>query len=173
MKTISLLSFFFLLFTTKAQNTDSLGVKNLHKVASGLYRSAQPSKEEFKILDSAGFETILSLRNRVSDKRRARTTSLTIKRYRVNAWRMDEEDVLQALRLIQSYEKPLLLHCLHGSDRTGVIVAAYRMVFEGWTKERALAEFQNPKYGYHEGWFPGLTNLIRNMNVEYLKKELQ
>lgn len=173
MKTISLLTFFFLLFCTNAQDVDSLEVKNFHKVTSELYRSAQPTKEGFVALDSAGINTIFSLRNRVSDKRRSKNTNLTVERYKINTWRMDQEDVLEVLKLIQSYEKPVLLHCLHGSDRTGVIIAAYRMVFEGWTKERALAEFQNPKYGYHEGWFPGLTNLVRDLDVAYLKNELK
>jgi protein-tyrosine phosphatase len=35
---------------------------------------------------------------------------------------------------------PVLLHCEHGSGRTGVMVAIYRMEYEGWSAEDAIAE---------------------------------
>ena len=44
---------------------------------------------------------------------------------------------------------PVLVHCLHGSDRTGTIVAMYRIVEQGWTREAAIAEMTGGGYGYH------------------------
>jgi tyrosine-protein phosphatase SIW14 len=44
--------------------------------------------------------------------------------------------------------KPCLVHCLHGQDRTGIVVAAYQ-VRRGWTKDAAMAEAR--KYGYR--WY--------------------
>ena len=34
----------------------------------------------------------------------------------------------------------VLVHCKDGVDRTGTIVAIYRMTHEGWTSNKALAE---------------------------------
>jgi tyrosine-protein phosphatase SIW14 len=34
----------------------------------------------------------------------------------------------------------VLVHCQHGEDRTGLVIAAYRVRFWGWTKEKAMAE---------------------------------
>ncbi|MGH9869497.1 MAG: hypothetical protein ACREAA_15195 [Candidatus Polarisedimenticolia bacterium] len=41
------------------------------------------------------------------------------------------------------------MHCKHGRDRTGVIVAAHRMSHEGWATERAYQEAK----GFGLGWW--------------------
>ena len=35
---------------------------------------------------------------------------------------------------------PVLVHCHHGVDRTGYIIALHRIINEGWTVDRALRE---------------------------------
>lgn len=34
----------------------------------------------------------------------------------------------------------MLIHCKHGQNRTGLIAAMYRVVYQGWSKDQALAE---------------------------------
>lgn len=52
----------------------------------------------------------------------------------------NEYCVQQCLRILR--EQPeVLVHCFSGVDRTGFIVAAYRMQVEGWTFERAHNEW--------------------------------
>jgi len=34
----------------------------------------------------------------------------------------------------------VFVHCRRGKDRTGVVIACYRMRAEGWTAEQALGE---------------------------------
>ena len=41
---------------------------------------------------------------------------------------------------IVAAEKPVFVHCLHGEDRTGLVIGAYRMLVEGWSFDRACAE---------------------------------
>ena len=47
----------------------------------------------------------------------------------MNAGKVSQEQLIDALRIIKNRKGPVLLHCWHGSDRTGATVAAYRIVF--------------------------------------------
>lgn len=42
---------------------------------------------------------------------------------------------------------PVLVHCKAGLHRTGLVVAAYRMEYQGWSKERALDELRANGFG--------------------------
>jgi tyrosine-protein phosphatase SIW14 len=70
---------------------------------------------------------------------------------------MTEDELIEALTLLVKSEKPVLIHCVYGSDRTGTVVAAYRIIFENWSKEKAIQEMLEKKYKIH----PIFDNLIR------------
>lgn len=36
--------------------------------------------------------------------------------------------------------RPLFIHCKHGHERTGIVIAHYRMKIEGWSKWKAIKE---------------------------------
>jgi len=114
----------------------------------------------------------LNLRNRLSDKRYAKNTGLALIHIRINSWRMDYEDILSALSVIKNSSSPVLVHCKHGADRTGVVVASYRIAFEGWTKEQAIEEFLKEQFGYHQGWLPNLLKLLESLDEEKLRGDV-
>ena len=37
---------------------------------------------------------------------------------------------------------PIFLHCLHGKDRTGLMVAIFRMARQGWSFDKAYTEMK-------------------------------
>ena len=86
---------------------------------------------------------------------------------------LGEQQLLEALTLIKNRKGPLLIHCWHGSDRTGATVAAYRLVFQNWSKEQAIDEMVNGGYGYHAGIYPNLLELINKLDVAKIRKQLQ
>ena len=45
---------------------------------------------------------------------------------------------------------PVLVHCRQGHDRTGTIVACWRMKYQGWTYEESLEEAA--AYGFNPLW---------------------
>ena len=71
------------------------------------------------------------------------------------------DDVLvQFLKLLQENpKKRVFVHCRLGDDRTGMMIAAYRMAAQGWTAEEAMHEMQ--QFGFstiHHLICPGLAS---------------
>ena len=48
---------------------------------------------------------------------------------------------------ILSNNQPIYVHCLHGSDRTGLALALYRILKNNWTCKAAIAEAKRFQYG--------------------------
>ncbi len=145
---------------------------NIYKVSDKLYRSEQPDEEEFKELSELGIGEVLNLRQYHSDNEEAEGVNLRLHQIKISAGDISEEQVIAALRIIQNSESLILVHCWHGSDRTGAIVASYRVVVEGWSKEQAIDELINGGYGYHESIYPNVVDLIQSLNVEQIRREI-
>jgi tyrosine-protein phosphatase SIW14 len=54
--------------------------------------------------------------------------------------RPDKNTLSLGVYFMQILPKPLLVHCLHGKDRTGYMIAKYRMIVQGWPYEKAWKE---------------------------------
>src|SRR5690606_31307602 len=82
---------------------------------------------------------------------------------------ISDQMIIDAMKIIKEAPKPLLVHCAHGSDRTGIVIALYRILFQNWTKEAAINEMQQG--GYHFHWIhKNLIRYLQNTDVEQLKK---
>ena len=64
------------------------------------------------------------------------------------------------------------MHCWHGSDRTGTVIAMYRMVVQGWSREDALDELVNGGYGYHT-IYRNIPAYIRNVDIDSIRQQLK
>lgn len=146
--------------------------KNLYKVDNDLYRSEQPSKKGFKDTEVMGVKTVLNLRRLWNNTKKAKNFNFNLVNLPLKAKLLNEDDIVKALSIIQNSEKPVLVHCWHGSDRTGAVVAAYRIVFNNWSKEDAIAEFKIKDLGYHYRMYPNLLVLLNDLDVEKIKTEL-
>ena len=121
------------------EKIDSKYFNNLYKVNEVLYRSEQPGRKGFKQLEEAGVKTVINFRRKSNDAGKAKGTDLQLERIPLRAKELTEADIIEVLCKIHNAEKPVLIHCYRGSDRTGVITAAYRVIFENWPKEKAVA----------------------------------
>ena len=154
--------------TQWAERVQLDGAPNLHRVTWNIYRSAQPTSRGFKNLEKLGIKTVVNLRAFHGD--RLTGTSLRGIRIKMNAWHPEEEDVVQAMRvLLDESGEPYLVHCQHGADRTGMIIAAYRVVVQDWRREDAVDEMVNGGYGYHLIWGDILRYLER-LDVEKIRR---
>ncbi|AMT86616.1 protein tyrosine phosphatase [Pseudomonas fluorescens] len=121
---------------------------NLFRMSPTLYRSALPSRSAVPLLNDLHVVTVINfLPDADSDWLSAPGIKQVQLPYRTN--HVDDSDVLKALRAIQSAEAdgPVLMHCKHGSDRTGLMAAMYRVVVQGWSKEQALKEMTEGGFG--------------------------
>lgn len=149
---------------------ENSAVENFYRISPDLYRSGQPSGSDMQELQSRGFKSILNLRQYNSDDKEARGTTLGLYHIRMNAGRVRDEQVIDALKVIRDAPKPMLVHCWHGSDRTGLVVAMYRIVFEGWSKEAAINELKQPQFGHHESIYKNIPRYIEQADVEAIRR---
>ena len=150
------------------------GAPNLHRITPDFYRSAQPLKAGFPGLEKEiGIKTVVSLRAFHSDKTLAAGTGIKLISIPINTWAIDRRDLVRALAEIEIARKqgPVLLHCQHGADRTGLVSALYRMLYEGWTREAALDEMRNGKFGYHPVW-GNIPRFLEKVDLAALRKDV-
>ena len=150
--------------------------KNFHKVNEKLYRSGQPDEDEFESLCTFNeIRSVLNLRENNSDKDEIDAVNKRWKKavvlYEIplDTGKIPEDDLYKILTVIRDAPKPLLIHCWHGSDRTGCAVAAYRIVFENWSVEEAISELMKPEYGHHKRIYPNIPELLRKADWKKIR----
>ena len=155
----------FLLFLTAAsaaqeagnEATPYGGLPNFHQVSGHLYRGGQPGPGGLRELARLGVKTVINLRDEDEHARAegeaARAEGLRY--YNVplgQHGRPSDADLERVLRIIDSPgEQPVFVHCHRGADRTGLVVAVYRMTHDGWTAARAQEEAN--RYGMRRWQF--------------------
>jgi protein tyrosine/serine phosphatase len=121
---------------------------NLYQMSPTLYRSALPSGQNLPVLEQLKVKTVVSF-IKDDDREWIGQQNIEAVSFPTHADRVDDADVLKVLRTLQSAEQngPVLMHCKHGRDRTGLFAAMYRTVIQGWSKEDALKEMVQGGYG--------------------------
>ena len=150
--------------------------KNFHKVNENLYRSGQPDEDELESLHTFnGIRSVLNLRENNSDQdeiaaiNKKWNNAITLYEIPLDTGSITEDDLYKILTVIRDAPKPLLIHCWHGSDRTGCSVAAYRIVFENWSVEDAISELMKPEYGHHKNIYTNIPELLRKADWKKIK----
>lgn len=148
---------------TWAQPVIGTQLENFHQVSPEVYRSGQPTARDLKLLvEQLGIKSVLTLRDLHDDADEAEGLPLALYRVEMEADDVEPEKVARALQIIKDAPKPILIHCWHGSDRTGLVVAAYRITVQGWESVVAADELANGGFGYHHKMFPGIAEWLRS-----------
>jgi protein tyrosine phosphatase (PTP) superfamily phosphohydrolase (DUF442 family) len=145
---------------------------NFHKVSDELYRGAQPGAEGMARLEELGIKTVVNLRKFHSDRDELEGTDLGYERITMTALTPDEGEVVDFLKVVTDKKKtPVFVHCRHGSDRTGLMCAVYRVFVQGWTKEEAIREMRDGGYGFHSA-FQNLLRFLEDLDVESVRERI-
>ena len=123
------------------------------KVTDNIYRG--PRIDDFTPLVDLKISTILNLEDdecaivnekSIVSKLNIQCISLPMS----EIYRPSQKQLLDAVNAIIS-NQPIYVHCLHGCDRTGMVIAAYRIIVEHWSVEDAGEEAVNMG---HKWYFP-------------------
>jgi len=146
---------------------------NWYKVDDLVYRSEQPDADGMRELSRLGIKRVLNLRNFHSDDDELEESGIDMTLYRVDmqAENITDDEVIAALRAIQAAETPIVVHCWHGSDRTGTVIAMYRIIVQGWSREAALDELINGNYGYHS-LYKSIPKYIMSVDLDLIRDGL-
>ena len=143
------------------------GVKNAGKINGSLYRGAQPHLTSLARLKELGVTTIVDLRGedpetRKREQKQAEAAGLRFVSIPISGWSPPtNEQVAQFLSLFRGpAAERVFVHCRFGDDRTGVMVATYRMAIEKWPAERALKEMYF--FGFNGFWHPAMIQFVRD-----------
>jgi protein tyrosine/serine phosphatase len=148
--------------TAKAELT------NFHLVTEGLYRGAKPTEShDYAVLKASyGIKTLIDLRlftffthNEEVEAHKHEMNYLNIP---LNGLGEPDPQIISEIlnHLIDPQLQPIYVHCHFGEDRTGLVIALYRVHFQGWSEEEAEKEML--AYGFHQRFLPGLFDFFLN-----------
>lgn len=150
-------------FSAPAEKLERDGLPNLGCIGQHLCRSGQPEAKGYDALKNFGVAIVVNLRDNPKKDEREQVESRGMRYVHIpwNAFdRPDNGQVAEFLHLLRANpEKKILVHCRRGAERTGVMIAAFRIAEQGWTAEQALDEMEDFKFrGF---WFRHLKNYVR------------
>ena len=147
-------------------------VNNLYLIEDGFYRGSQPTAQGFQELQDLGVRTVLNLAGGGGDAVYVPGGPLKLVHIPMTAFELRDDRVLQALRvMVDPANRPLMIHCKQGADRTGALVALYRIVVQGWTKQKAVLEMSEGGYNHSELW-RNLDYYVMKADVDALRRQL-
>lgn len=122
-------------------------------------------------LQHMGVKTIVNLRGFHDDEVLPKGASVSYVSIRFHTWHPEEKDMVKFLKIVTDPAKqPVFVHCKRGIDRTGTMVALYRIAVQGWTKDEAVREMTQGGFGYDD-MFPNLVTYVKELDVAALQKK--
>ena len=142
-------------------------IKNFYQVDTGVYRGAQPTEDGIKYLAKIGVKTVLDLRagDERSEAEEKLVAAAGMKYVNVpmsGRTPPTEAQISRVLAILEAGSGSVFVHCKRGADRTGVVIASYRIDRDGWNNAQALSEAkargmaptQLPRMGYIQAFQP-------------------
>lgn len=146
-------------------------------IPNTLWRGAKPSKETAKWLIQFGVKSIINLELIHDDAELLKEIPLakTIEYYRVPTWEpfyaiahdRADNDVIRFLIIAKQAKKPLYVHCRAGENRTGVMIAAYKIILQNQYHPEQVANIIKEMQSYEGFWSEATTDYIKTIAARY------
>ena len=133
------------------------GVGNFEKVNDLVYRGAQPTEEGFQNLAKLGIHTVLDLQEAgtaraISEQREVKAAGMEYISVPMSGMQKpSNESVAKVLAILEGGKNgPVFVHCHRGADRTGGVIACYRIDHDHWTNQKALSEARSMGMSWYQ-----------------------
>jgi tyrosine-protein phosphatase SIW14 len=143
------------------------GLPSFGRVTDTLYRGGQPGLDGFRALQAMGVGIVVNFRDErgetAAEKLQVETLGM---KYVGIPWSGHDEpssaQVVEFLDLIRANPKAkIFVHCKRGADRTGVMVAAYRVAVDRKPVVEAVSEMHQFHYDWF--WLPQLERYVKSL----------
>ena len=162
--------------STPAKRISIPGIPNAGKINEHLYRGAQPRLDELSELRKLGVTTVIDLRAEsahTAEEERSRVEAMGMRFQYIPIGGFSNpsnSDLIRFFEVIRdSPTETVFVHCEFGRDRTGVMIAAYRIAFEHWSSDQALMEMM--QFGFNSAWHPSMMTFVRNLPIRLQSDE--
>jgi protein tyrosine phosphatase (PTP) superfamily phosphohydrolase (DUF442 family) len=122
-------------------------IPRFQQVDARLFRGGQPDRQGLEALRALGVRTVVNLRSEHDERLLVEQAGLKYVYIPVDpspfglTTRFPESAMREAFKAIDDpVGGPVFVHCRRGADRTGVVIAAYRILRQRWTAEAAYGE---------------------------------
>jgi len=127
--------------------SENHNLPNFQKVDDRVYRGAQPTDEGFKDLAARGIKTVIDLRqigehSQADEEKIVTELGMHYVSIPMKGLSEPKENLVAAVQKIfnDPEQGPVFVHCKRGADRTGLVVAVYRISHDAWDNKKALTE---------------------------------
>jgi tyrosine-protein phosphatase SIW14 len=152
--------------------------ERFNKVDERLYRGAQPTEAGFRRLKELGITTIVNLRmepDAIRTNEKEMVEKLGLKyiaipvedgNFFTRSRTIPDEAIRTFFKIVDDIEHgKVFVHCHRGADRTGAMVAFYRIARQGWEAEKAAKEARDLGM---RSWYKGLQAQIKTFTASVL-----
>jgi len=124
------------------------------KVDDNLYRGGAPSINELHTLNNLGIKKIISLDGIIGNGLKPFCEKFGIEHIILPLGGGAEPEMNALPGEVVQWQSggPTFVHCRHGKDRTGVAIALYRILVQGWNVDSAISEAK--RFGIGAGLDP-------------------
>jgi protein tyrosine/serine phosphatase len=137
-----------------------------------LYRCSQPRDHQWRVLPRYRVTSVVDLRPEAEDPRDFAQTQAACREAGAEMLHIPMSKVWPSRRQLDAFLErasggrgAVLVHCQYGEKRTGTMVAAYRVLVQGWPVAKAQAEMarysNSPEFGLNKQTRGELRRLIR------------